>query len=170
MKWFLGTLLVLAAVLLLVVVIGAVLPRKHRATRQARFTASPAALFARIAGPPDWRPEVKSWEPLADVNGRRRWREINGWGDAILYEAVESVAPRLHRTRIADETLPYGGGWTIELTPAAAGGTTVRITEDGEVHNVVFRFLSKFVFGHTRTIDGYLQALGHAVGENITIQ
>jgi len=43
--------------------------------------------------------------------------------------------------------------------------TTVRITEDGDVYNLFFRFVSRFVIGHTRTIDAYLRALGKATGQ-----
>jgi hypothetical protein len=31
----------------------------------------------------------------------------------------------------------------------------------------VFRFVSRFVLGHTRTIDGYLHALGKATGQDV---
>ena len=44
--------------------------------------------------------------------------------------------------------------------PAAAeGGSDLTITEDGEVHNVIFRFMSRFVFGHTATMDTFLNHL-----------
>ena len=31
--------------------------------------------------------------------------------------------------------------------------------EDGEVYNVIFRFMSRFVLGHYATMDGYLRNL-----------
>jgi hypothetical protein len=49
---------------------------------------------------------------------------------------------------------------------AENGGTRVRITEDGEVSNVVFRFMSQYVFGHTATIDGYLSSLAKRFAED----
>ena len=33
------------------------------------------------------------------------------------------------------------------------------ITEDGEVYNLIFRFMSRFVFGHTATMDAFLKNL-----------
>jgi hypothetical protein len=45
----------------------------------------------------------------------------------------------------------------------------MRITEDGEVYNPVFRFVSKFVMGQTATLDAYLKAMGNAVGEDAQI-
>ena len=33
------------------------------------------------------------------------------------------------------------------------------ITENGEVYNPIFRFLSRYVMGYTATMDRYLQAV-----------
>ena len=68
--------------------------------------------------------------------------------------------------RIADDTLPFGGTWTYELAPEGAG-TRLTITEDGVVRNVVFRFLSRWVFSHTATLEKYLRALGRKFGEEV---
>lgn len=46
------------------------------------------------------------------------------------------------------------------LTPAADGGTTLRITEDGEIYNPVFRFVSRFFMGYDRTAKTYLADAG----------
>ena len=48
--------------------------------------------------------------------------------------------------------------------------TIVRITEDGQVYNPVFRFMSRFVFGHARTMDAYLRALGRAAGQEVEVK
>ena len=42
---------------------------------------------------------------------------------------------------------------------ASGSGTRVSITERGEVYNPIFRFLSRFVFGHTGTMETYLRDL-----------
>jgi hypothetical protein len=39
------------------------------------------------------------------------------------------------------------------------------IREDGEVSNVIFRFMSRYVFGQTSTIDSYLTSLAKHFGE-----
>ncbi len=67
----------------------------------------------------------------------------------------ESEPPRRLVTRITDKTLPFGGAWTFTLQPVD-GGTKLTITENGEVYNPLFRVMSRFVFGHTATIDRYL--------------
>jgi hypothetical protein len=47
-----------------------------------------------------------------------------------------------------------------------ADGTELAITEDGEIYNVWFRALARFVFGHTSTMDGYLLSLAKKFGES----
>jgi hypothetical protein len=60
--------------------------------------------------------------------------------------------------RIADPKLPFGGSWTYEVS-AAGSGTELNITENGEVYNPLFRFVSRFIMGHTATIEKYQRDL-----------
>ena len=73
-------------------------------------------------------------------------------------------------TRIADPNLPFGGTWTYELTPQADGSTMLRITENGEIRNIFFRFVSRFLMGYTKTMEDYLNALGQKFGEKTTVK
>lgn len=160
---------ILVALIVVIVVIGAMLPQKHRASRSAVFHASPEKLFALITGPQDWRPDLKSYEHVRGTDGHDFIRETNKHGEIVTYEIVAFDSPRHYAARISDKNLPYGGQWTYELEPRGSE-TTLRITEDGEVYNPIFRFVSKFVIGHTRTIDNYLRALAAQTGESITIR
>jgi uncharacterized protein YndB with AHSA1/START domain len=149
-----------------VVVIGYALPVRHRASRAAQFSAGPASLFAAIsnvASYPTWRGDVSRVELVPNGAGPTRFREI-GRNGTILYEVERTEPGRLLVTRIADPSLPFGGTWTYELAPADAG-TSLRITEDGEVRNPIFRFVSRFIMGHTANIDRYLADLGRHVGQ-----
>ena len=42
------------------------------------------------------------------------------------------------------------------------------ISERGEVYNPLYRFVSRFFIGHTRTIDAYLAELARSFGEEPT--
>jgi len=148
---------------------GAMLPEKHKTTRAARYRKRAADLFAIVAGPSDWRPEVRKYELLPPANGRPRFRETSARDGAMIYEVVESRPPRRLVTRIADDSLAFGGSWTFELL-GDAEYTELRITEDGEIHNVLYRFLARFVFGHATSIERYLKALGKKVGEDVKVQ
>ena len=110
---------------------------------------------------------MKSVEEVAAIDGKRAFRERDSHG-AILYVVEEATPAHRLVTRIADKSLPFGGTWTHELSPDGPR-TTLRITEDGEVYNPLFRFMSRFVFGHTATIDSYLADLGRKLGGPVEI-
>jgi len=163
--WIVGVLVVLGGV---VAAVGAMLPKAHRGTRRARFGQKPEVLYAVLAGPPDWRSDLKGYGALPEKDGRARWWE-ESQGQRITFELVEDSAPKRRVVRIADAGLPFGGTWTYDIA-ADGGGATVRITEDGEVYNVVFRFMARFVFGYTGSIERCLRDLGKKFGEDVSIE
>ena len=158
MRWIFIILGVLALLVALVCVIGALLPRHHTATRSARFNAKPEAVWAVISDPAhfkEWRTELKD---LQVIDGKS-WREVDSHGQAITFEAVERIPPRRMVTRIVDRNLPFGGTWTQEIAPDGEG-SRLTVTEDGEIYNVVFRFVARLILGYHGTIDAYLRNLG----------
>ena len=149
----------LGAFLLAVVAFGYALPVAHVATRDAVLPAPPERVFTAITEVeafPGWRSDVREVEVTARTP-HLQWRE-RGSDGTIAYEVQESEPPRRLVTRITDKTLPFGGAWTFTLQPAD-GGTKLTITENGEVYNPLFRVMSRFVFGHTATLERYLENL-----------
>jgi uncharacterized protein YndB with AHSA1/START domain len=147
----------------MVVALGYSLPVQHVASRSAAFRQSPEELFAVISDVArfaEWRGDVTSVEVLSTAP--LRWRE-HGGNDDITYVVAESSPPARLVTRIDDPSLPFGGTWTYQLA-AGASGTTLTITEHGEVYNPIFRVMSRYVFGHTATIEAYLAALQKRMG------
>jgi len=160
MRWILVVLGVLVALVVVIVAIGYALPLKHVASRQARLGQPPDKVFAVITNVEDfpaWRPSVKRVEVLPANNGKSRFREIGSDG-SILFETDSVVQGKRLVNRIADPSLPFGGRWIYDLAPDGSG-TLLTITEDGEVYNPVFRFVSRFIMGHTKTIDQFLADL-----------
>jgi uncharacterized protein YndB with AHSA1/START domain len=138
---------------------GYMLPVAHTATRSATFPAPPARVFAILEDVeryPSWRRHLTKAE-IVQRAPALRWRE-QGRDDEILFEMEERHPPQRLVTRIADRSLPYGGSWTFVLEPSG-DGTSLTITENGEVYNPVFRLMSRFVFGHAATIDRFLEDL-----------
>jgi uncharacterized protein YndB with AHSA1/START domain len=158
LKWIGLVVLVLGGLVAVIAAVGAALPVQHTATRSATFKAAPQQVWDVISGPPNWRPEVTRYEELPARDGHRVWIEYGKADSKMTYEVVESDPPQKLVTRIADPHLPFGGTWTYEITPSA-GGSTLAITENGEVYNPIFRFMSRYVMGYTATMDRYLQAL-----------
>jgi hypothetical protein len=81
----------------------------------------------------------------------------------ITFVVVESVRPQHLLVRIDDVSLPFGGSWSYDLVPSGTG-TILTITERGEVYNPLFRFMSRFVFGHSATMEGFLASLTTRLG------
>jgi hypothetical protein len=172
MKWALiviGTLVVLVGI---VALIGVMLPKTHSATRSARFKQPPEAIWRAITEVeafPSWRADLKSIERLPDRNGRPAWRETDKHGQVLPLEVIEWDPPRKFVGRISDPKLPFGGTWTYEIAPAD-GGCSLTITENGEIYNPIFRFMARFVFGYSATIEGYLRSLGKKFGEDVRFE
>lgn len=155
---------VFAALIGLVVLTGYALPVEHVASRTATVAQPGDRVFAALTdidGYPQWRTDVNSVEVLSTAPPRR-WRERGGNGD-ITFEVTEAQPPSRLVTRIADPDLPFGGTWTYDLAPEGTG-TRLTITEHGEVYNPIFRFMSRFVFGHTATMDQFLADLKKHLG------
>jgi len=164
MKWILIAAGVVAGIALVVLLVGWGLPVAHVASRQRTFRAPPEILWKAITDPesfPAWRSDVKRVERLPDREGRPAWVE-EGSAGRITFEIEKLEAPRLLVARIADRTLPFGGTWTYEIAPSS-GGSTMTITENGEIYNPVFRVMARYVFGYESTMGAYLDSLQRKV-------
>lgn len=160
MKYVLWAVGVMAAAGVVVAVCGWLLPVGHVASRTATFNRSPADVYAAVSDVAQyatWRSDVTRVEILDRRDGRVRFREHSTTGPIIM-EIAEATPPRRMVTRIADPDQPFGGTWTFEITQTATGAA-LTITERGEVYNPIFRFVARFVFGHTATMQKYLGAL-----------
>jgi hypothetical protein len=169
MRLAIGIVIALAVVVGLIVLIGSRLPKAHTVTRTTRVKVPPDALFTLLSDVDNykaWRPDVKKLERLPDRDGRPAWVEEMSTGRIpMFFERMER--PSLLVGRIADPTLPFGGTWTYRITPVASG-SELSITEDGEVYNPLFRFMSRFVFGHTATMDAFIKHLQARLGDGST--
>jgi len=164
MKWVLMALAALALLAAVVAITGWSLPVAHVATRQATLAAPPDVVWKTITDVdafPTWRTDVKTVE-RAPGSGALTWIE-HGRSGSLKLTVEASEPPRRLVTRIADPSLPFGGTWTYELAPSA-GGTTLTVTEHGEIYNPIFRAMARFVFGYETTLTSYLDALRQKVG------
>lgn len=140
--------------------IGLLLPRRHVAAVEGDVGRPPAEIAIRLRGVrdyPSWRSGV-AVEQVADTAEATTYVEVAD-GDRISYRLTEPVRDRQFVATITDPQLPFGGTWTFTLTPHAAG-TRIRIQEDGEIRDPVYRVFARFVFGYTSNMETYLRDLG----------
>lgn len=158
MIYLYGALGLVVVAVLVVLIGGSMLPVKHSASLSRVVPGTPEKVWAVLVDVERyqaWRTELISVAKTSDQP--LAWIEKSKFGEMPLRAEVFEPPHRLV-ARIDGKDLLIGGSWTYLLEPAGEG-TKVTITEDGEVYPPAFRFLSKFVFGHTKTIESYLVSL-----------
>lgn len=144
MRWILWTIVALVGVVGVIALVGYFLPVAHEASRSAEFNTPPDQVFALIADPNTYK----------------------GWWDGaeVKTEIVERVPPTKLVTKIVGET-QFGGTWMFEVVPTPSG-SRLTITERGEIYNVIFRALAKYVIGYTGTMNSFLEAAKEKLNRN----
>lgn len=171
MVWVVVGLVMLAMTVVLVGGIGAALPRAHSVSRKAQFNRSQRDVWMTITDfgqQVTWRNELRHVERLPNEGGFEVWRETDHRGQALTLETVESAPPRRLVRRITNDDLGFGGSWTLKVEEVGEI-TVVTVTEDGEVYNPFFRFVSRVIMGQAATIESYLKALSGKLGVDVTI-
>jgi len=161
----------LALLVGLIALVGAFVPRDHRATCRVRLSAEPARVYALLTdfeAYPSWRPEVESVGRLEPVDGKPAFVERTRQGP-MPYSVESSEPERRLVLRILDEDLPFGGTWTFELA-REDDATLLSVTEDGFIRNPLFRALARFVFGYHATLEAYLTHLAEHLGEPAEVE
>lgn len=168
MRWILIVLTVLALLVAIVFVGGMLLPVHHVAAVRARLPASPDSIYRVIEdvrSGATWRSDIDSVRILSRDAAPLRWEESGRYG-VIRYVRDEARSPTHLVHRIDGTEQGFGGSWTWRLD-ALPAGTMVTITEEGEVYSPLFRFFSRFVFGHHGTMEGQLRDLGRHFGAEV---
>jgi uncharacterized protein YndB with AHSA1/START domain len=170
--WILAPVATISSLLFIVTAVGLSIPRRHVATRTLRTRQPPEVVWRAITdfeGQPLWRKDVKAVERLPDHEGREVWRELYNEGSPITLETIERVEPRRLVRNIADEGSPFSGRWEYDIKPDGTGSRLV-ITERGEVPNPLFRFISRFLIGHTYFMERFQRDLAARFGEEAAIE
>jgi len=167
MKWVLIVIGGLAALVVLMALIGAFVSRDHRATSTISLRQPPDSVWKVVrdlGGITAWFPAMQQSERLPDRDGHEVWHQkMSGFDVPII--VLESAAPGRLVTQIDPAAGgAFGGTWTYEVAPDSAG-TRISVTEAGWISNPIFRFMSRFLFGYYGSLDKYLRALGTRFGE-----
>lgn len=165
----LGALVLVALAFGGLLALGAGQPLEHVASVQARFAATPEAVWALatdIEGHPDWLSMFDSVRRVEDVEGRPCWLYEGAFGP--MPTVLDELGPTRMVTRIApDADLGYEGTWTYTLTPEADGGCTLTLREDGRVPSLLFRGMGALFFDVHDSMRTWLGDLGTALGETV---
>ena len=160
--------------------IGTSLPIDHYASCGVSYDGPPENLFAAIADDSTsarWRPDIASAVLLSGKGSTAVWRETDVYGHAVTYRTTAYAAgTTLARTIDYVPGMPYAGTWTITVSRdefssrnISGSGSYVTIDEDGKIYNPFFRFLARYVFGYSQSIETYLNDLGRLTTEKLPI-
>jgi uncharacterized protein YndB with AHSA1/START domain len=166
MKWLLWSLIGLVALVAIVACVGWMIPVNHEASQSAAFSKPADAVYALIADVknyPQWWQDTSQVDILADDQTRTTFRQHTSTGPIVM-TVTERTPPRRFVTTIDDPDQPFGGTWTWEIEPTPSGGSRLTITERGEIDNPIFRFMARFVFGYTATMESCLAAMKQKLG------
>jgi len=166
LRWTLWILAAVVGLIGLAAIVGFLLPKGHRASRTVTLAAPPERVFAIVTDfgrYASWRSDVRRVTVEGSGGLGTLVREENSSG-TIPYRVDVFDPPSRLVMRIADPGLPFGGTWTYELSPSSEG-TTLTLTEDGEVYNPLFRVMQKFFFSPYKTLDTFLANLARALSK-----
>lgn len=156
---------IVVALILGVLVAGMLLPEEHHASRTLLTKQPPQAIWDAIndhANEAAWRSDVQSVTSLG--NGKPVWREDYKDGNKVTLMTTESKPPTRIVRELTDLEGPFSGRWEIDISPVPEG-SKVKVTEIGKVSNPFFRFVSKYLIGHTTFMERYLKGLAGKFGE-----
>lgn len=166
-RWLIRALVVLAMLILGVLLVGVLLPEEHHASRTLKTKQSPQAIWDAIndhASEPQWRSDVASVASLGQRDGKPVWQENYKDGNKVALITTESKPPTRMARELTDVDGPFSGRWEIDIQPTPSG-SNVTITEIGKVSNPFFRFVSRFIIGHSTFMERYLRGLAGKFGE-----
>ncbi len=167
MKWVLWVVGILAALAVIMLIVGWLRPAVHTARTEAEYGSSPEEVWVVLTdfgAWGEWNGEITAMERLEDRNGHETWVAKGGWGD-MPTEIVRSEPPAALETFV--DAGAFNGTWTYELAPSGAG-TRLRITERGEIPNPMFRAMMIFHDDYA-SMRSFHQALGRRLGHEVTV-
>ena len=157
MKYLLIITAVVLFIVLVIVIIGFLLPVKHTAHAEVLVNASPESVWQKLTdfkNYPQWRKNLKSVE----AGSATSWIETDKNNNRLPLEIITEDPLKKLTIKINGKNLPFGGTWIFTLEKKG-NQTIVTITENGEVYNPVFRFVSRFIMGYSASINQYAKDL-----------
>ena len=172
-------LLILGGIVILLLALpltlGALAPLKHQVSREVVYNHPVERVFDLLSNPlltPEWNQNSTKVEILPSKQPDLFiWKEYDRDGGWFIFECVKKERP--HRLEVKLEKSSYQafqGLWTFELSPTGPGNkhTRLKITDEGEIHSVLFRFMFKYVLGEDFSIKSTQDQVGQYLDKRKT--
>jgi Polyketide cyclase / dehydrase and lipid transport len=169
--WILTGLACLIALALLAMwLIGRTIPIGHVTAASIDLRQPPEVvwdLLDDVASYPSWS-RISKVERLPDQDGHAVWRQHFG-RNSVVTHITASRKPAIIEHTIADDAQYFSGLWIYELLPRE-GGCTLTLTERGEIHVAIPRFMMKHVVDPAQYLRGQLRSIAEKFGETPAIR
>lgn len=162
-KLFIG-LFIPVILVALVYFTGFFLPKSHTAEGDIVINAPIDSVWdalVNVDGYIDWRDDLKDLERVDEDT----WVEVGPKDDRLTFSITEQTKPNKLVVIIDDDELPFGGEWVYTLEEQSADNTKLIITENGEVYNPLFRFMSYFFLDPTASLTAFQEDLNRHLTE-----
>jgi uncharacterized protein YndB with AHSA1/START domain len=162
----------IVAFAMLLLVVGLLTPKGHVVTKTIKLKQKPETVWQAISdfqNQPSWRNDLQKVERMPDRNGREIWKETFKNGEVMPLETTESIAPNRLVKTMADPEMPFSGVWEMNIKPEA-DGSSLTITERGEIPNPLFRGVFRVFFSYEDSIVHYQKDIAKKFGETAAIE
>jgi len=170
MKILFRLVVILIVVALAAYFYGASIPVHQTHTRTTELKQTPEAIFALLTDLPNfpkWNRDMVKIEMLPPVDGKEATRQTFKHNMQMTIITSESTPPKHLVRSLGDNSGPFEGSWTYDISPSSAG-THIVLTEQMTMNNVFFRLMAK-LFGPTKHMDGHLEDIAKHFGETAVI-
>jgi uncharacterized protein YndB with AHSA1/START domain len=161
----------IAALIILIIIYGAMLPAEHNFMRSVQLAQPPDTVYQTIldfGAHTAWRPDVAKFERVADSGGKETWRVTDQHGVTMRMAVEDAIPTRRIVLHFVDEKGVADVTWEFSVG-AIPGGSLVSVRERGRIKGAFFRGMNK-LFGGARYAEDLLRNLARKFGQEAVIQ
>lgn len=147
-------------------VLGALAPASFEIRVARHIDAERPAVFALLANLDEWvlwRRGFEDVEILEPHSGELVRYRLTTEHETLTYAVVDFEENRLITTCVAEKDVSFDGCWRLEFDDSD-GGTLITLNEKGRINSLWYRFMSRYVIGHHKYIEGFFDDIEAALG------
>jgi uncharacterized protein YndB with AHSA1/START domain len=171
MKILFRIILVLIVVAVAAYLYALSIPAHQTHTRTTTLKQTPEVVFALLTDLPNfptWNRNMVKIEMLPPVDGKEATRQTFKGNMQMTIITSESTPPKHLVRSMGDNSGPFEGSWTYDISPIADGSQII-LTEQMTMNNAFFRLMAK-LFGQTKYMDEHLEGMAKHFGETAVIR
>ena len=171
MKLLFRIILVLIVVAVAAYLYALSIPAHQTHTRTTTLKQTPEVVFALLTDLPNfptWNRNMVKIEMIPPVDGKEATRQTFKGNMQMTIITSESTPPKHLVRSMGDNSGPFEGSWTYDISPIADGSQII-LTEQMTMNNAFFRLMAN-LFGPTKYMDEHLAGMAKHFGEIAVIR